>query len=62
MRGGGEAIISQAVPSDPEAREALGSRHGVEESASLRGHVAPVRFARLSATPDDAAGIEAASL
>ena len=62
MRGGGEAIISQAVPSDPEAREALGGRHVVEDNANSRGHVAPVRFARLSATPDDAAGIEAASL
>jgi class 3 adenylate cyclase len=46
---GGEAVISQAVLNDPEAREALAGRHVVEDSATLRGLAEPVRFVRLSA-------------
>jgi class 3 adenylate cyclase len=46
---GGEAVISQAVLSDPEAREVLAGRHFVEDSATLRGLAEPVRFVRLSA-------------
>jgi class 3 adenylate cyclase len=45
--GGGEAVISQAVLRDPEAREALAGRHFVEDSATLRGLAEPVRFVRL---------------
>jgi class 3 adenylate cyclase len=59
--GGGEAIISHAVLSDPEAREALADRHFVEDSATLRGLAEPVRFARLSAAADTADGVGAAS-
>jgi class 3 adenylate cyclase len=59
--GGGEAIISHAVLSDPEAREALAGRHFVEDSASLRGLAEPVQFVRLSATTDETASFEIAS-
>jgi class 3 adenylate cyclase len=48
---GGEAVISQAVLHDPEAREALAGRHVVEDSATLRGLAEPVRFVRLSSAP-----------
>ena len=47
--GGGEAIISQAVLHDPEAREALAGRDCVEDSAALRGLTEPVRFVRVNA-------------
>jgi class 3 adenylate cyclase len=47
--GGGEAIISQAVLHDPEAREALAGRDFLEDSAALRGLAEPVRFVRLYA-------------
>jgi len=47
--GGGEAIISQAVLHDPEAREALAGRDCVEDSATLRGLTEPVRFVRVNA-------------
>jgi class 3 adenylate cyclase len=47
--GGGEAIISQAVLHDPEAREALAGRDCVEDSAALRGLTEPVRFVRVTA-------------
>jgi class 3 adenylate cyclase len=53
--GGGEAIISQAVLHDPEAREALGGRDFVEDSATLRGLTEPVRFVRVNAS-DTASG------
>ncbi len=46
---GGEAVISNAVLDDPEAREALAGRDFVEDSATLRGLAEPVRFVRLSA-------------
>ena len=46
---GGEVIISQAVLTDPEAREALAGRHFTEDSATLRGLAEPVRFVRVSA-------------
>jgi class 3 adenylate cyclase len=59
--GGGEAIISHAVLSDPEAREALAGRHFVEDSASLRGLAEPVRFVRLGAVAENALSVEAAS-
>ena len=59
--GGGEAIISHAVLSDPEAREALAGRHFVEDSASLRGLAEPAQFVRLSATTDETASFEIAS-
>ena len=59
--GGGEAIISHAVLSDPEAREALADRYFVEDSATLRGLAEPVRFVRLSAAADMADDARAAS-
>jgi class 3 adenylate cyclase/carbon monoxide dehydrogenase subunit G len=46
---GGEAIISEAVLADPEAREALNGRTLSEDSATLRGLNEPVRFVRVSA-------------
>jgi class 3 adenylate cyclase len=48
--GGGEAIISEAVLADPEAREALDGRDVTEDSATLRGLNEPVRFVRVGAT------------
>jgi class 3 adenylate cyclase len=47
--GGGEAIISQAVLADPEAREALAGRNVTADSATLRGLNEPVRFVRVGA-------------
>ena len=47
---GGEAIISEAVLADPEAREALNGREVTEDSATLRGLNEPVRFVRIGAT------------
>jgi class 3 adenylate cyclase len=46
---GGEAIISEAVLADPEARSALDGRAVTEDSATLRGLNAPVRFVRIGA-------------
>jgi len=46
---GGEAIVSQAVLTDPEAREVLRGRQFTEDSATLRGLAEPVRFVRVSA-------------
>jgi class 3 adenylate cyclase len=46
---GGEVIISHAVLTDPESREALAGRHFTEDSATLRGLAEPVRFVRVSA-------------
>jgi class 3 adenylate cyclase len=46
---GGEAIISQAVLDDPEARETLAGREVTEDSATLRGLNEPVRFVRVGA-------------
>jgi class 3 adenylate cyclase/carbon monoxide dehydrogenase subunit G len=46
---GGEIIISEAVLADPEAREALVGRAMSEDSATLRGLNAPVRFMRVAA-------------
>jgi class 3 adenylate cyclase/carbon monoxide dehydrogenase subunit G len=46
---GGETIISEAVLADPEAREALAGRSVTEDSATLRGLSAPVRFVRVGA-------------
>lgn len=46
---GGEVIISEAVLSDPEAREALAGRAVSEETVTLRGLVEPVRIVRVSA-------------
>jgi class 3 adenylate cyclase len=46
---GGEAIISQAVLADLEAREVLRGRQFTEDSATLRGLIEPVRFVRVSA-------------
>ncbi len=46
---GGEAIISQAVLADPEAREVLAGRALTEDSAELRGLSEPVRFVRVGA-------------
>ena len=46
---GGEAIISQAVLADPEARETLAGREVTEDSATLRGLNEPVRFVRVGA-------------
>ena len=43
---GGEAIISDAVLADPEAREALAGRSVAEDSATLRGLNEPARFVR----------------
>jgi class 3 adenylate cyclase len=48
---GGEVIISDAVLADNEAREALGSRSLIEDSATLRGLSEPVRFVRVGAAP-----------
>jgi class 3 adenylate cyclase len=45
---GGEAIISEAVLADPEAREALAGRDLTEEEATLRGLNEPVRFVRIA--------------
>jgi class 3 adenylate cyclase len=58
--GGGEAIISHAVLSDPEACDALSGRHFVEDSASLRGLAEPVQFVRLSAAAQNADEVAAA--
>ncbi len=44
---GGEAVVSEAVLADPEAREALTGRTFVEDSATLRGLSEPVRFVRV---------------
>ena len=41
---GGEAIISEAVLADPEAREALAGREVTADSATLRGLNEPVRI------------------
>jgi class 3 adenylate cyclase len=46
---GGEAIISDAVLADPEARDALAGRTLTEDSAALRGLAKPVRFVRVGA-------------
>jgi class 3 adenylate cyclase/carbon monoxide dehydrogenase subunit G len=46
---GGEAIISQAVLADAQAREALAGRTVTEDSATLRGLAEPVRFVRVTA-------------
>ena len=46
---GGEALISDAVLADPEAREALDGRSITEDRASLRGLSEPVRFVRVAA-------------
>jgi len=46
---GGEAIISQTVLADPEAREALAGRSLIEDEAMLRGLSEPVRFVRVTA-------------
>ena len=46
---GGEAIISQAVLADPEAREVLAGRALTEDLAELRGLSEPVRFVRVGA-------------
>jgi class 3 adenylate cyclase len=59
--GGGEVIISHAVLTDPEAREALAGRHFVEDSATLRGLAEAVRFVRVSAATETASGVEASS-
>jgi len=45
---GGEAIVSEAVLADPEAREALTGRTLIEDSATLRGLSEPVRFLRVA--------------
>jgi class 3 adenylate cyclase len=44
---GGEVIISEAALADSEAREALAGRTLTEDSATLRGLSAPVRFVRV---------------
>ena len=46
---GGEAIVSEAVLADPEARDVLAGRTLAEDSATLRGLSAPVRFVRVGA-------------
>jgi len=51
---GGEVIISEAVLADPEARNALAGRAFTEDSATLRGLSAPVRFVRVPATASPA--------
>jgi class 3 adenylate cyclase len=55
--GGGEVIISHAVLTDPEAREALAGRHFTEDSAALRGLTEPVHFVRLSAAMETASDV-----
>ncbi|HYA05121.1 MAG TPA: adenylate/guanylate cyclase domain-containing protein [Xanthobacteraceae bacterium] len=47
---GGEAIVSEAVLADAEAREALAGRTMTADSAMLRGLSAPVRFMRVAAS------------
>lgn len=47
---GGEAIISEAVLGDSEARGVLAGRTLVEDQAELRGLNAPVRFVRVSSS------------
>jgi class 3 adenylate cyclase len=59
--GGGEAIVSQAVLHDPEAREALAGRDFVEDSATLRGLAEPVRFVRVDAANTASDAIAAGS-
>ena len=46
---GGEVIISSAVMTDPEAREAASGRIVTEDSATLRGLSEAVRFVRVGA-------------
>ena len=46
---GGEAIVSQAVLAEPEARDALAGRALTEDAAALRGLSEPVRFVRVGA-------------
>jgi len=45
--GGGEVIVSEAVAKDAAAGAALADRTLLEESATLRGVSAPVRFVRV---------------
>jgi len=45
--GGGEVIVSEAVAEDAETGAALADRMQLEETATLRGVSAPVRFVRV---------------
>ena len=45
--GGGEVIVSEAVAKDAETGAALADRMQLEETATLRGVSAPVRFVRV---------------
>ncbi len=56
---GGEVIISEAVLADPEARNALAGRAVTEDSATLRGLAAPVRFVRVGAANASAQEMQA---
>ena len=47
---GGEVIVSAAVLTDAEARDALAGRSCTEDSATLRGLAEPVRFVRVGAS------------
>jgi class 3 adenylate cyclase len=58
---GGEAIISEAVLADPEAREALAGRDLTEEEATLRGLNEPVRFVRIAGGKPLGSGRQAAN-
>jgi class 3 adenylate cyclase len=48
---GGEVIVSEAVLTDPEAREALAGRTLAKDSATLRGLSEPVGFVRVAPGP-----------
>jgi class 3 adenylate cyclase len=45
---GGEVVVSEAVVQDAEAAGALADRTRIEETATLRGVSAPVRFVRIA--------------
>ncbi|HEY1863781.1 MAG TPA: adenylate/guanylate cyclase domain-containing protein [Roseiarcus sp.] len=49
---GGEVLVSEAVAQDAEAAGALADRTRIEETATLRGVSAPVRFVRIAVGAD----------
>jgi hypothetical protein len=57
MSRGGEVIVSEAVAKDAETGAALTDRMQIDETATLRGVSAPVRFVQVKGFPQcEAAG------
>jgi class 3 adenylate cyclase len=50
---GGEVVVSEAVAQDAEVAGALADRMQIEETATLRGVRAPVRFVRIAIGAND---------